>query len=187
MGPGEGATMGAVPFRRANLLKATLLIVTGVLAACFVALAGTAEPVKAAFPGENGKIAFTSYRDGNDEIYTMNADGTDPKNLTSKAAFDATPSWSPGGKRIAFASFRKGSVNIYTVKADGTDQRRITRTASLDLYPAWSPDGKKIVFSSPRKAADYNLYRVNVGTGDQKRLTATPGFDSQPDWQPLVN
>ena len=57
--------MGAVPFGRTNLLKATLLIVTGVLAACLVALVGTAGPVKAAFPGENGKIFFYSDRDGN--------------------------------------------------------------------------------------------------------------------------
>ena len=64
----EGDTMGTVPFGRTNLLKATLLIVTGVLAACLVALVGTAESVKAAFPGENGKIFFYSDRDGNEEI-----------------------------------------------------------------------------------------------------------------------
>ncbi len=68
--------MGAEPFGRTNLLKATLLIVTGVLAACLVALVGAAGPVGAAFPGENGKIAFESDRDGNHEIYTMNADGS---------------------------------------------------------------------------------------------------------------
>ena len=59
--------MGAAPFGRTNLLKATLLVATGVLAACFVALVGAAGPVKAAFPGENGKIAFQSNRDGNHE------------------------------------------------------------------------------------------------------------------------
>ena len=106
--------MGAVPFGRTNLLKATLLIVTGVLAACLVALVGTAEPVKAAFPGENGKIFFYSDRDGNEEIYSMNADGSGQTNITNDAAYDANPDWGPLATRYDFAGFYSPVDNLPT-------------------------------------------------------------------------
>ena len=57
---------------------------------------------------DGSKIAFTSFRDGNAEIHVMNADGSDPINLTNNPAWDYAPAWSPDGTRIAFASFRDG-------------------------------------------------------------------------------
>jgi len=69
-------------------------------------LAGPVEPAHAAFPGQNGRIAFTSNRDGNSEIYTMNPDGSDQKRLTFNSSSgldsDGDPTLSPDGKKIAF-------------------------------------------------------------------------------------
>ena len=59
---------------------------------------------EATFPGANGQIAFQTNRDGNDEIYTMNYDGSDQTNRTNNAAADRSPSWSPDGREIAFDS-----------------------------------------------------------------------------------
>jgi dipeptidyl aminopeptidase/acylaminoacyl peptidase len=95
---------------------AGVLVAVGMLMLTMVALV---EPAGAAFPGKNGKIAFMSDRDGNEEVYVMNPDGSGPVNLTNNPAIDLKPAWSPDGKRIAFASNRDGgdfnSFEIYVM------------------------------------------------------------------------
>jgi len=104
-----------------------------------------------AFPGANGRIAFTSDRDGasNTEIYSMNPDGSNQTNLTHHPALDFDASWSPDGSRIAFASDRTaaGSWDVYAMNADGSNVVRLTTDPALDWTPSWSPDGSKIVFT----------------------------------------
>ena len=83
-------------------------------------LGGTpVPPAGAAFPGANGKIVFTSDRDGNSEIYVMNPDGSGQTRLTNNGAIDADPVWSPDGTKIAFWSERDGPAEIYVMNADG--------------------------------------------------------------------
>src|SRR5215210_7256925 len=85
---------------------AGVLVAVGMLMLIMVSLV---EPAGAAFPGQNGKIAFQSNRDGNSEIYTMNATGTALDRLTNNHATDSEPAWSPDGNRIAFQSTRDGN------------------------------------------------------------------------------
>ncbi|MEA2336055.1 MAG: TolB protein, partial [Thermoanaerobaculia bacterium] len=92
-------------------------------------------------------IAFHSSRDGNFEIYVMDADGTHQTRLTSNAAFDAAPSWSPDGQRIVFRSNRDGNNEIYVMAKDGTSQTRVTFNTADDQEPKFSGDGTKIVFT----------------------------------------
>src|SRR5688500_16683416 len=92
-------------------------------------------------------IVFVSWRDGNGEVYAMDADGSGPRNLTQHAARDVRPAWSPDGRRIAFVSRRDRNPEIYVMNADGSEKRNVTRDrASDDDYPTWSPDGRKIAF-----------------------------------------
>src|SRR5687768_12703256 len=105
------------------------------------ALGSATERASAAFPGGNGKIAFVSTRDGNGEIYVMDADGSEQTRLTSNAAFDFFPAWSPDGSKIAFTSDRDGNYDVYVMNADGSEQTRLTSNAARDIEPAWSPDG----------------------------------------------
>jgi dipeptidyl aminopeptidase/acylaminoacyl peptidase len=100
--------------------------------------AGTAA---AAFPGQNGDIAFASIRDGNVEVYVMNADGSNPTNLTNDAAFDSMPAWSPDGKQIAFTSFRDGNLEVYVMDADGSNPTNLTNHAASDFTPDWRSEG----------------------------------------------
>lgn len=104
--------------------------------------------VEAANGPFNGKIAFASQRDGNSEIYTMNANGTSQVNISNNPAHDLHPSWSPDGTRIAFQSTRDGDSEIYVMNADGSNQTRLTFNSVGDSDPAWSPDGTKIVFDT---------------------------------------
>ncbi len=68
---------------------------------------------------EQAQIAFSTTRDGNYEVYVMDEDGGNPRNLTDHPATDWFPSWSPGGQRIAFTSDRDGNYEIYVMDSDG--------------------------------------------------------------------
>ncbi len=133
--------------RRAFLESLALL---GVMAAVLAVLALGRSPAESAFPGANGKIAFESIRDGDFEIFVMNADGTDQTNLTNNTALDTEPDWSPDGTRIAFTSFRDGDFEIFVMDADGSNQTNHTNNTAEDTAPAWSPDGTKFAFGSRR-------------------------------------
>src|SRR5262245_45114915 len=110
-----------------------------------------------------GKIAFTSARDGNYEIYVMNADGAGQTNLTNNAAAaDKDPAWSPDGGKIAFVSDRNGRVDIFVMNADGTGVMPLTNDAAIDTSPSWSSDGAKIAFSSNRAGGNIDIYVMNA-------------------------
>ena len=105
------------------------------------------------------QITFVSHRDGNPEIYVMDADGGNQRRLTNNRHDDWSPSWSPDGKRIVFSSERDGhprknkfaiTHEIYVMEADGGNQQRLTNNRHGDFSPAWlnspfsvSPAGKK--------------------------------------------
>ncbi|MEK6837007.1 MAG: DUF5050 domain-containing protein [Nanoarchaeota archaeon] len=136
------------------------------------------------------RIAFVSDRDGNSEIYVMNADGTDEKRLTNNLASDLYPSWSPDGKRIAFTSDRCGIWNpeIYVMDADGGNQKKLTNNPPINVIPSWiniisswSPDGKKIVFESTRYG-NSEIYVMDADGGNPERLTNNPAADREPSY-----
>ncbi|MBM3239583.1 hypothetical protein FJZ31_25125, partial [Candidatus Poribacteria bacterium] len=94
------------------------------------------------------KIAFASYRDGNGEIYVMNADGTNPIRLTNHPTTDWNPCWSPDGTKIAFASMRDGDYQIYVMNADGTNIVKLTNPPGENDNPSWSPVDSFVVSPS---------------------------------------
>ena len=82
-----------------------------------------------------------SDRDGNDEIYIMDANGTDQIRLTYNNADDEEPDWSPDGTHIVFSSFRDGHYEIYVMNANGDNQTRLTYTNGHAIQPDWCPTG----------------------------------------------
>ena len=124
---------------------------------------------RAAFPGANGKIVFETNRDGNAEIYTMNADGTNRVDLTRNPADDTDPRWSTDGSRIVFASNRSGNYQIYTMNADGSAVTRVTNDANEDRRPTWTADGH-ILFQNgtfPNRA----IFRIGADGKGLQQLT----------------
>ncbi len=129
------------------------------------------------------KIAFDSSRDDQFEIYSMNADGSNQTRLTTNAAFDEAPSWSPDGNNIAFQTNRDGNREIYVMNADGTNQTNITNNAFNDLTPCWSSDGSKLAFYSNRDL-NFEIYVMNSDGTGQTRLTNNAANDFAPSWSP---
>jgi len=136
-----------------------------------------------------GKIAFTSNRDGNDEIYVMNADGTGVTRLTDNPASDQQPAWSPDGSRIAFTSNRDGGFDIYVMNADGTGVTRLTTTNTHlgSTRPAWC--GNLIAFESDRYLEYFpDIFAMNEDGTAVTRLTIdNASFDRQPAWSPACD
>ncbi len=131
------------------------------------------------------KITFQSNRDGNPEIYVMNADGSEQRNLTNNPGSEHLPSWSPDGKKLAFWSNRDGNPEIYVMNADGSEQKRLTNNPATDWHPSWSPDGKKIAFGSTRDG-NQEIYVMNADGSEQKNLTNNPAKDYSPSWSPFL-
>ncbi len=150
--------------------------------ACLIALSMT--PISlAASPAANGKIAFDTNRDGNPEVYVMNADGSEQTNLTNNPARDWSPAWSPDGTKIAFQTDRDGNYEVYLMTAGGTGLADLTNNAAVDFLPAWSPDGTKIAFVSNRDGNE-EVYVMNADGTGQTDLTNNAALDYAPAWSP---
>ncbi len=130
--------------------------------------------------GLTGKIAFYSDRDDNDndEIYVMDADGTNQTNITNNPANYSAPAWSPDGGKIAFVRHD----NIYVMDADGSNQTMLAGIGKNE-YPAWSPDGSKIAFRSNRDG-DLEIYVMDADGTNQTNITNNPANESDPAWSP---
>jgi WD40 repeat protein len=138
--------------------------------------------------GPTGRIAFVSERDGNRDIYVINADGTGEVRLTDVEGEDEEPAWSPDGEQITFYSYRDGNGELYVVSADGSSLERLTMAESDEWSPVWSPDGAWIVFSSDRDG-ERHLWAMPADSresdgSDWVRVTAPPGADWKFDWSP---
>jgi TolB protein len=160
---------------RQTVLGFATTMVAAMLATCGVAIFALKEPAQAAYPGENGRIAYVAHLpSGLHEIYTMKPSGTERKKLTNNSAYDTSPVYSPSGTKIAFASVREGGVSeIYTINAkDGTDQRNLSGSTN-GKDPAYSPSGTKIAFVG--QGEDEDILVMNAKDGSAKKtLTNTP-------------
>ena len=187
-----GCRIGAGAGARFRLVH--LAAAAGALAACDTDRMAGPPPVEPAFaPGpKTAQFAFTSNRDGNWEIYRVNADGTGLLRLTNHAADDGPNgqggydiAWSPDGSQVAFTSNRSGSVDIWVMNADGSRLTSLTNTAGNEHDLAWSPDGTRIAFARKRPADIYPdiWFVTTTGKPAETNLTATAYVDEgQPTW-----
>ncbi len=144
-------------------------------------LLGPADYVAWSPTGSKLAIALTPDR-YNTEIYTVDTNGRDLKQLTFTGGINTSPSFSPNGSRIVFVSNRGGSPQVYIMNFDGSDQRRITYNGSnYNTSPAWSPDGQKIAFTSLIKGV-LQVCIINTNGTGEKQVTDTPYSALHPAW-----
>ena len=157
--------------------------------------------------GADGRVVFTSVRDGDMEIYSMNGDGSDVKRLTIRQGPDGGPFFSADGSKIVFRGreipngpeyddfrrlldqglWRPTQLEIYVMNADGSDLRQVTNLGGASFGPFWHPDGEQIIFSSNWHDPDgrnFDLFLINEDGSGLERITFDDEFDGFPMFSP---
>ena len=129
------------------------------------------------------KIVFWSDRDGNEEIYIMDADGANQTRLTDNGASDKSPCLSPDGTKIAFTTNRDGNEEIYVMDSDGSNPVIVTKNNARDFSPSFSPDGTKIAFTSDRDG-NYEIYIMDSDGANQINVTNNSAWDDHSSFSP---
>ena len=157
--------------------------------------------------GPEGRVVFTSVRDGDMEIYSMNGDGSDVRRLTNRQGPDGGPFFSPDGSRIVFRGreipdgaeyddfkrlldqglWRPTELEIYVMDADGSNMQAVTNLGGASFAPFWHPDGERIIFSSNwhnPSGRNFDLFLINSDGSGLERITFTDVFDGFPMFSP---
>jgi WD40-like Beta Propeller Repeat len=148
------------------------------LAVVVVALLSLSGSAEAAFPGQNGKIAYNIYTGSPPgpplgHLWTVNPDGTDATTI----AEGSWPSWSPDGQKIAYMA----TDGIRVANPDGSASQLAIASA---FYPAWSPDGTKLAYTRRLADGSDELYVANADGTGETRVTFNAITDSHPSWSP---
>lgn len=155
----------------------------------------------------DGTIVFTSLRDGDLDIYRMDANGGNVRRLTTALGYDGGPFWSYDGKQIVFRAFhpeteqeksdylgllkddliRPSKLDIWVMDENGNNKRRVTNNGKANFAPFFFPSGKRIVFSSnmddPR-GRNFDIYGINLDGTGLERITFNDTFDGFPMFSP---
>jgi dipeptidyl aminopeptidase/acylaminoacyl peptidase len=136
-----------------------------------------------AWSPDGAHIAFVTTRDGNDEIYSMNADGSGQRDLSSNPASDRSPHWSSDGSRIVFRSLRDPSEGreLFTMNADGGGQTPLASSPGADRTPSFAPDLSGVVFATGR-FGNQDIASVGLDGSGLRQLTVDPATDDEPVW-----
>lgn len=174
---------------------------------------GPGYNAEATLSADGKKIVFTSLREGDLDVYTMNADGSSVKRLTREVGYDGGPFFSPDGRWIVYRGHHPTApedvtryqellgqelvapllMDLYVMRADGSRKRQITRLGGASFAPFFFPDSRRIIFASNYEnpgSSQFELYAVNRDGTRLERLTFAGGFNSfpmfSPDGQKLV-
>ena len=146
-----------------------------------------AMDLNAQAPGKQ-YLSFSSLRSGNLEIYIIDTDGNNLRNLTNHPASDHSATWSPSGRSFAYVSHRDGKKGeIYVMDLNKNETRRLTNHPASESPPSWSPDGKWIAFASNRKGdepGNFDIYKMDTNGENLQRLTNEGKYNSAPAWSP---
>ncbi len=157
--------------------------------------------------GPDGRIVFTSTRDGDLDLYLMDSDGLNVRRLTTELGYDGGAFFSPDGKRICYRAHhpqtpeeqadylallakglvRPGKLDLWVMDADGSNKKQLTDNGAANFAPYFHPSGQKLIFSSnldaPR-SRNFDLYLIDIETREIERVTTDPEFDGFPMFSP---
>ncbi len=136
---------------------------------------------------DGGQIVFESDREGTQQLYVMNADGSGVRRISFGNGRYSTPVWSPRGDYIAFTKQLMGRFLIGVLRPDGSGER-ILSEGFHNEGPTWAPNGRVLMFFREQRGGNGGpkIYSVDI-TGYNERVVETPSFASDPAWSPLLN
>ncbi len=129
------------------------------------------------------RIAFVNNHTGKKEVYVMDYDGANIRQLTHLHSITLLPKWSPDGKWIAFNSYKAGNPDAYLMDADGGNLQELSSRQGLNTSPNWSPDSHTMAITMSR-GGDPELYLIERSGHIVRRLTYSPGVDTSPSFSP---
>lgn len=147
-------------------------------------------PLPTPLPGERGRLAFASDRNGNFEIYVREMATGQVTQLTANGVADRQPAWSPDGTRLVYVSDAAGDDDLYVMNADGSNVIQLTTGTAQDRYPVWSRDGLQVVFAretpdgSSLMAFDATCMGEPGACERSLRTLTTGGYDREPALSP---
>jgi TolB protein len=145
--------------------------------------------ISPAWSSDGSKLAFSSARDGDSEIYTTNADGGSLHRVTAFHGPDVSPVWNPKtNSQIAWVSGRTGLPQIYIMDGDGANVQRMT-DGGYATSPSWSPNGQFLAFAWNRKygpgaPGGQDIYIMDIASKRWTQLTHESGHNDFPSWSP---
>lgn len=161
---------------------AVTIFATGALAAYGSLRDHGAAFSEAATPPPANPIVYVSDRDGDAELYSTDASGSNSTKLTDNAAADTSPSWSPDASQIVFSSDRDGEAGIYVMDADGSN---VERLLGHGYHPDWSPDGSAIAFDrAPEPGSLSQIFVLEIPSGVVTQVTDDDAGATDPSWSP---
>jgi TolB protein len=128
------------------------------------------------------ELAFSSDRQGPAQLWIMDAEGANPRRLTT-GNYDTQPRWSPRGDTIVFTRRYAAGFDLWAVSPDGTNERRLTQGTGANESAAWAPNGRHLVFQSSRGGRP-QLYTMLMDGSEQQPLTRDRGEALSPTWSP---
>lgn len=130
------------------------------------------------------QVLFVSNRDGNYELYKMDADGSNLARLTFDPASDRSPAWSPDGSRIAFVSNRTGSSAVYLMNSEGGELQQLSNNHGPEFHPSFSPDGQLVAWIRAIHPEFGTIVLMEPESGDFDTLPVALRFVSNLAWSP---
>jgi len=153
------------------------------------------------------RIVFTSLRDGDLDVYTMDLNGKHVKRLTTGLGYDGGAFFSPDNRLICWRASRPKTpveikqyrdllgknlvkpahMELYVMNADGSNQRQVTNNGAANFCPFFTPDGKRLIFASninDPKGRNFDLFLIKLDGTGMEQLTFDPSFDAFPMFSP---
>lgn len=145
---------------------------------------GASQNSDPAWSPDGYQLAFSSNLGGNNQIYTIDADGNNLRRVTTiRNQRDNDPNWSPDGQWLVFERGNNGRYSVYKTRLDGSELTPLATEGDSNSTPAWSPNGDKIAFER-RDGSTYHIWLMNTDGSNPQQLTFEGSINQRAAWSP---
>jgi len=182
----DGTALGYVSYRQGSPLVYLAKIFEGRSTPNLTGEKGDGQAFAPSFSLDGSRLAFASNRSGNMDVWVSNADGSQPRRLTTTRSLDTAPCWSPTGQEIAFTSSRTGTPQLYVMDSEGLNPRRLTTVGNYNDGCAWNPSRQysEIAYTARLERGGFDIAVIDLATRQVRQVTQGRGSCEYPSWAP---